>query len=36
VTPDGKIVIAGGQDSILRVWDGSGGKVIAAFAPPNH
>ena len=35
VTPDGKIVMAGGQDGILRVWDGTNGSLIAAFPPPN-
>jgi WD40 repeat protein len=34
VTPDGKIVIAGGQDSVLRVWNGANAQVIAAFAAP--
>jgi WD40 repeat protein len=35
VTPDGKIVIAGGQDSVLRVWDGTNGKLLASFPPPE-
>jgi WD40 repeat protein len=34
-TPDGKMVIAGGQDSILRVWDGASGKVLATFPAPQ-
>lgn len=35
-TPDGRIVIAGGQDSILRVWNGTNGELTASFAPlPN-
>ncbi|MEO8426905.1 MAG: c-type cytochrome domain-containing protein [Verrucomicrobiota bacterium] len=34
-TPDGKIVIAGGEDSILRIWNGSDGKTIATFEPPK-
>ena len=34
VTPDGKFVIAGGQDSVLRVWDGMDGKLIMDFPPP--
>jgi len=34
VSPDGRIVVAGGQDSILRVWNGSDAKVIAIFEPP--
>ena len=32
-TPDGRIVVAGGQDSTLRVWDGSDGKALMTFAP---
>jgi len=35
VTPDGKIVIAGGHDSVLRVWNGANAEVIATFAPPG-
>ena len=33
-TPDGKVVVAGGQDSVLRVWNGSDGNVLATFPPP--
>ncbi|PYJ60200.1 MAG: hypothetical protein DME24_10275 [Verrucomicrobia bacterium] len=36
VTLDGKIVIAGGQDSVLRVWDGTNGKLIASFPPAEE
>ena len=35
VKPDGKIVVAGGQDGILRIWNGQSGAVIAAFSPPE-
>ena len=34
ITPDGGIVIAGGHDSILRVWNGTNAEVLATFAPP--
>jgi WD40 repeat protein len=34
-TPDGKIVVAGGQDGVLRVWEGNNGKLIASFPPPG-
>jgi len=34
-TPNGKIVIAGGEDSILRIWNGTDGKPIATFEPPK-
>jgi WD40 repeat protein len=34
-TPDGKIVIAGGQDSALRVWNMADGKVVATFESPQ-
>ena len=33
-TADGRIIVAGGADSLLRVWDGADGKEINAFAPP--
>ena len=33
-TPDGRIVVAGGQDSVLRVWNGTNGELIASFPPP--
>ena len=35
ITPDTKTVIAGGDDSVLRVWDGVTGKSMANFDPPN-
>ncbi|GDY20858.1 hypothetical protein LBMAG56_22040 [Verrucomicrobiota bacterium] len=35
VKPDGKIVVAGGQDGVLRIWNGTSGAVIAAFSPPE-
>ncbi len=34
-TPDGKVVIAGGQDGVLRVWNGVNGSSIATFEPPK-
>jgi WD40 repeat protein len=34
-TPDGKIVVAGGQDSMLRVWNGLDGKTLMNFPPPE-
>lgn len=34
-TPDGSVVVAGGQDGVLRVWNGTNGQVIATFAPPT-
>ena len=39
-TPDGATIIGGGEDSFLRVWDGTNGKELAAFgakqATPDH
>ena len=35
VKPDGKVVVAGGQDGVLRVWNGQNGQSIAAFSPPE-
>lgn len=32
-TPDGKIIIAGGQDGVLRVWNGRDAKLISEFPP---
>jgi WD40 repeat protein len=32
-TPDGATVVAGGQDGMLRVWNGKDGKTIASLAP---
>src|SRR5213075_940274 len=31
-TPDGKLVVAGGQDGVLRLWHGEDGKTITNFA----
>ena len=33
VTDDGKVVVAGGQDSVLRVWNGANGESIVTFGP---
>jgi WD40 repeat protein len=35
VTPDGALVIGGGQDGVLRVWDGNNAQVIRSFEPPK-
>ncbi len=32
-TPDGRAVVAGGQDGVLHVWNGTNGQKVAAFAP---
>ena len=32
-TPDGRAVVAGGQDGVLHVWNGTNGQKIASFAP---
>lgn len=34
-TPDGRWVVAGGLDSILRVWNGVSGAVLNSFEPPK-
>ncbi len=31
---DGSIVVAGGQDGVLRVWDGASAKLVASFEMP--
>ena len=33
VTPDGQTVVAGGQDGMMHVWDGTSGKKLATFGP---
>ncbi len=33
-TPDGRVVVAGGQDGVLRVWNGTDGQLLASFPPP--
>lgn len=33
-TSDSSVVIAGGQDGVLRVWNGKDGKLIKEFVPP--
>lgn len=30
-TPDGNLLIGGGEDSLLRVWDGGSGRELVAF-----
>lgn len=35
VSADGKVVVAGGQDSVLRVWNATDGKTLVAFPPPK-
>lgn len=32
---DEKIVISGGQDGVLRIWNGTNGQVIKVFEPPK-
>ncbi len=32
VTADGRLVVSGGQDSVLRIWNAADGKPVAAFA----
>src|SRR2546422_3016831 len=34
-TPDGRIVVAGSQDGVLRVWNGTNGELIASFPSPS-
>ncbi len=35
ITPDGKVVLSGSQDGVLRVWNGTNGEVIQSFGPPK-
>jgi WD40 repeat protein len=34
-TPDGAWVVAGGQDSVLRIWNGKDGTLVSALAGPS-
>ncbi|HEV7402178.1 MAG TPA: hypothetical protein VGO11_04595, partial [Chthoniobacteraceae bacterium] len=34
VTPDGQVVLGGGQDSILRIWNGPTAKTLFTLDPP--
>jgi WD40 repeat protein len=35
VTPDGKIVVAGSLDGVLRIWNGKNGETLYTFEPPK-
>ena len=35
VSPDGKVVAAGGQDGVLRVWNVDSGQLLRQFDPPK-
>lgn len=35
VSEDGKLIIAGGQDSVLRLWDATAKKLIGEFPSPE-
>jgi WD40 repeat protein len=35
-TRDGSIIVAGGEDGVLRAWNGKTGKPLFAFAPPKE
>lgn len=35
-TDDGAVVAAGGEDGVLRVWNGADAKEIASFTPPQN
>jgi len=35
ITPDGKLVGAGGFASVLRIWDGETGAELMKFEPPK-
>ena len=36
ITPDGQLVLGGGQDSILRIWNGPTGKSSSASIRPRR
>jgi WD40 repeat protein len=32
---DESLVVAGGEDGVLRVWDGKNGQLLKSFEPPK-
>jgi hypothetical protein len=34
VSADGNVIVAGGQDSVLRIWK-QDGNVLGTFGPPS-
>ena len=34
VTPDGQLILGGGQDSVLRIWNAKDGKNLFSIEPP--
>ena len=36
VSADGKIVVAGGQDGLLRMWNATDGKSLTNFPPAKN
>ncbi len=36
VSRDEAVVVAGGEDGVLRIWNGADGKAIAAIDPPRY
>jgi WD40 repeat protein len=34
-TRDGSVIVAGGEDGVLRVWHGATGQPVATLAPPD-
>ena len=34
-TPDGRTILGGGQDSVLRVWNAETGKSLFNLEPPK-
>jgi WD40 repeat protein len=34
ITPDGQLVLGGGQDSVLRGWNVASGKSLFSLDPP--
>ena len=34
-SPDESLIAAGGEDGVLRLWNGATGKLLVAFGPPS-
>ena len=35
VSADGNVIVAGGADAVLRVWNGANGQSLVTFAAPQ-
>jgi WD40 repeat protein len=36
VSPDGSIVAAGGEEGVVRIYNGNNGQLVRSLAPPKQ